>query len=168
MRPNMCACAPAPISRCSRGMLWHIFKNGWEDKEFIKQRVYGMDEIRKEVEKWNPEEVERVTGVPGAQLEARRQDVRDGEAGDADLVHGRRPSTRSAPPTCGRAASCCLLTGNVGASGTGANIFRGHDNVQGATDRRPRYRDAAVLLRPRRRRLEALVRASGKSITTGC
>ena len=33
-------------------------------------------------------------------------------------------------------ASCIalLLTGNVGAPGTGANIFRGHDNVQGATD----------------------------------
>ena len=27
-----------------------------------------------------------------------------------------------------------LLTGNVGKPGTGANIFRGHDNVQGATD----------------------------------
>src|SRR5204863_5377195 len=50
------------------GLLWHIFQNGWEDKEFIRQRVYGMDEVRKEVEKWNPEEVERVTGVPGEQL----------------------------------------------------------------------------------------------------
>jgi formate dehydrogenase major subunit len=28
----------------------------------------------------------------------------------------------------------CLATGNVGAPGTGANIFRGHTNVQGATD----------------------------------
>ena len=26
------------------GMLWHIFQNGWEDKEFIAQRVYGMDD----------------------------------------------------------------------------------------------------------------------------
>ncbi len=50
------------------GMLWHIFENGWEDKEFIRQRVYGMDDARKEVDKWTPEEVERVTGVPGAQL----------------------------------------------------------------------------------------------------
>ena len=33
-----------------------------------------------------------------------------------------------------RAASLLLATGNVGAPGTGANIFRGHDNVQGATD----------------------------------
>ena len=24
------------------GMLWHIFQNGWEDKEFIRQRVYGI------------------------------------------------------------------------------------------------------------------------------
>ena len=32
-------------------MMWHIFKNGWEDKEFIRQRVYGMDQVRKEVEK---------------------------------------------------------------------------------------------------------------------
>jgi formate dehydrogenase major subunit len=46
------------------GMLWHIFKNGWEDKEFIRQRVWGMDEVRKEVAKWTPDEVERVSGVP--------------------------------------------------------------------------------------------------------
>ena len=45
------------------GMLWHIFQNGWEDKEYIRQRVYGMDKVREEVAKWTPEEVERVTGV---------------------------------------------------------------------------------------------------------
>ena len=50
------------------GMLHHIFNNGWEDKEFIKQRVYGMDQIRAEVAKWTPEEVERVTGIPGEQV----------------------------------------------------------------------------------------------------
>ena len=50
------------------GMLWHIFQNGWEDKQFIQQRVYGMDAVRKEVEKWTRQEVERVSGVPGEQL----------------------------------------------------------------------------------------------------
>ena len=50
------------------GMLWHIFKNGWEDKQFIEQRVYGMDDIRKEVEKYPPDVVEQITGVPPAQL----------------------------------------------------------------------------------------------------
>ncbi len=50
------------------GLLWHIFKNGWEDKEFIEQRVYGMDDVRKGSREVDLEEVERVSGVPGAQL----------------------------------------------------------------------------------------------------
>ncbi len=37
------------------GMLHHIFKNGWEDKDYIKARVYGMDKVREEVAKWTPE-----------------------------------------------------------------------------------------------------------------
>ena len=115
------------------GMMWHILKNGWEDKEFIKQRVYGFEDARKEMEKWTPEEVERVSGVPGAQLER-----------VAKMFATEKPSTLiwcmgQTQHTVGTAnvrASCILLllTGNVGGSGMGANIFRGHDNVQGATD----------------------------------
>jgi formate dehydrogenase major subunit len=115
------------------GMLWHIFKNGWEDKEFIRQRVYGMDDVRKEVEKWTPDEVERVTGVPEAQMKR-----------VAETFAKQRPSTLiwcmgATQHTIGTAnvrAFCTLLlaTGNVGNFGTGANIFRGHCNVQGATD----------------------------------
>src|SRR4051812_31246891 len=115
------------------GMLWHIFKNGWEDKQFIEQRVYGMDDIRKEVEKWTPEEVERVSGVPGAQLER-----------VAKMFATERPAcliwamgqTQHTVGTANVRASCILLlaTGNVGGFGSGANIFRGHCNVQGATD----------------------------------
>ncbi|MCS6892079.1 MAG: formate dehydrogenase subunit alpha [Rhodovarius sp.] len=115
------------------GILWHIFENGWEDKEFIRQRVYGMDDVRREVAKWNPAEVERVTGVPGAQL--RRV---------AEMFAKERPSTLiwcmgATQKTVGtanvRAFSILLLaTGNVGGEGNGANIFRGHCNVQGASD----------------------------------
>jgi formate dehydrogenase major subunit len=115
------------------GMLWHIFQNGWEDKEFIRQRVYGMDEVRKEVEKWNPAEVERVCGLPEAQVKR-----------VAELFAKERPSTliwamgqtQFSVGTANVRASCILLlaTGNVGGFGNGANIFRGHCNVQGATD----------------------------------
>src|SRR3546814_15589862 len=51
------------------GILWHIFENGWEDKEYIRQRVYGMDQVKAAVAKWTPEETERVTGVPGSQMD---------------------------------------------------------------------------------------------------
>ncbi|HYZ39551.1 MAG TPA: molybdopterin-dependent oxidoreductase, partial [Stellaceae bacterium] len=115
------------------GMMWHILQNGWEDKEFIKERVYGFDDVKKEIEKWTPEEVERVSGVPGEQLKR-----------VAEMFATQKPSTLiwcmgQTQHTVGTAnvrTSCIalLLTGNVGNPGTGANIFRGHDNVQGATD----------------------------------
>jgi formate dehydrogenase major subunit len=115
------------------GMMWHIVQNGWEDKEFIAQRVYGFEDVKKEIEKWTPEEVERVSGVPGEQLKR-----------VAEMFATQKPATLiwcmgQTQHTVGTAnvrASCIalLLTGNVGKPGTGANIFRGHDNVQGATD----------------------------------
>jgi len=115
------------------GMLWHIFQNGWEDKEFIRQRVYGMDDVRKEVEKWNPEETERVTGIPAAQL--RRVAETFAKEKPSCLVWAMG-QTQFSVGTANVRASCILLlaTGSVGGFGVGANIFRGHCNVQGATD----------------------------------
>jgi formate dehydrogenase major subunit len=49
--------------------LYHIFKNGWEDKEYIRDRVYGMDKVKEDVmAKWTPDKVEEVCGVPEAQV----------------------------------------------------------------------------------------------------
>ncbi|MEX1060565.1 MAG: formate dehydrogenase subunit alpha, partial [Methyloceanibacter sp.] len=115
------------------GMLWHVFKNGWEDKEFIKQRVYGMDEARKEIDKYTPEVVEQISGVPGAQLERVAKMFATQKPATLIWCMGQ---TQHTVGTANVRASCIALlaTGNVGAPGTGANIFRGHDNVQGATD----------------------------------
>ncbi|WP_043338142.1 formate dehydrogenase subunit alpha [Belnapia moabensis] len=115
------------------GMLWHIFENGWEDNEFIHQRVYGMDEIRREVAKWNPREVERVSGVPEAQLKRMAQVFATQKP--ATLIWCMGATQKTVGTANVRAFSILLLaTGNVGSAGTGANIFRGHTNVQGATD----------------------------------
>ena len=115
------------------GMMWHILKNGWEDKEFIKQRVYGFDDLRKEVEKWIPDEVERVSGVPGAQLERVAKMFATQKPATLIWCMGQ---TQHTVGTANVRASCIalLMTGNVGGAGMGANILRGHDNVQGATD----------------------------------
>jgi len=115
------------------GMLWHIFKNGWEDKQFIQQRVYGMDDVRKEIEKWTPDEVERVSGVPGKQLERVAKMFATEKPATLIWCMG---STQHTVGTANVRAFCIALlaTGNVGGFGNGANIFRGHCNVQGATD----------------------------------
>jgi len=115
------------------GMMHHIFKNGWEDKDYIKARVYGMDKVQEEAAKWTPDKVEEVTGMKEAEV----RDV-------AESMAKNKPSTivwamGQTQHTNGNAivrASCILqlVLGNVGVSGGGTNIYRGHDNVQGATD----------------------------------
>jgi len=115
------------------GMMWHIFENGWEDKDFIKQRVYGMDEIRKEVAKWTPDEVERVTGVKEDLVKRAAQLMAKNRPGTFIWCMGGTQHTIGNNNT---RAYCNfqLALGNMGVSGGGTNIFRGHDNVQGATD----------------------------------
>ncbi|MBO6884421.1 MAG: formate dehydrogenase subunit alpha [Marivita sp.] len=115
------------------GILWHIFENGWEDKEFIRTRVWGMDQIKEEVAKWNPDEVERVTGTPGSQLERVARTLANNRPGTVIWCMGGTQHTNGNNNT----RAYCILQlalGNMGTEGGGTNIFRGHDNVQGATD----------------------------------
>ena len=116
------------------GILHHVFKNGWEDQKYIADRVYGMDKVKDEVmTKWTPDKVQEVCGVDEATV-----------LKVATMMAQNRPSTviwcmGQTQHTTGNAvvrASCILqlALGNIGVSGGGTNIFRGHDNVQGATD----------------------------------
>ena len=118
------------------GMLWHVFENGWEDKEFIKQRVYGMDKIREEVAQWTPEEVEKVTGVSKEELYHATKTMAQHRPGTFIWCMGGTQHTIGNNNT---RAYCIfqLALGNMGVAGGGTNIFRGHDNVQGATDLGP-------------------------------
>jgi formate dehydrogenase major subunit len=116
------------------GMLHVIFKNGWEDQKYINDRVYGMDKIRAEVlQKWTPDKVTEVTGVSEADLYAATETMAKNKPSTIIWCMGQTQHTT------GNAfvrASCILqlALGNIGVAGGGANIYRGHDNVQGATD----------------------------------
>ena len=115
------------------GIMWHIFENKWEDKEFIRQRVYGMEDGMAEVKKWDPAETERVTGVPGSQLKRVAKIMANNRPGTFVWCMGGTQHTNGNNNT---RAYCAfqLALGNMGTAGGGANIFRGHCNVQGATD----------------------------------
>jgi formate dehydrogenase major subunit len=115
------------------GVLHEIVANGWEDKEYIAQRVWRFDEVRKEVEPWTAEETERVTGVPAAQVKKVARTISELRPGTLIWCMGLTQSSIGINKV--RAACIVQLAlGNIGKSGGGANIFRGHDNVQGATD----------------------------------
>jgi hypothetical protein len=100
------------------GILWHVFQNGWEDKEFINQRVFGMEQIRAEVAKWPPEVVQDVTGVPPDQVKqiaqtmaenrlpglAERREVAEGDQ-QVEPHHGRRQHQGKRHPGLDEAAA---------------------------------------------------------------
>jgi len=115
------------------GMLHLIFKHGWHDPEYIKNRVFGMDHVIKEAKKWTPEKVEDVTGVPASTLYKITRAYATSKPGTLLWAMGLTQhsigssNTRMAP-------ILQLALGNMGKFGGGCNILRGHDNVQGATD----------------------------------
>src|SRR2546426_2855048 len=116
------------------GITHHVFKNGWEEKEYIKARVYGMDEVKKEVmAKWTPDKVTEACGVPEAEVLAVAKTLAENRPGFIIWAMGQTQHTNANAIV--RASNILMLAlGNVGRSGGGCNIYRGHDNVQGATD----------------------------------
>ncbi|WP_108444349.1 molybdopterin-dependent oxidoreductase [Halomonas denitrificans] len=115
------------------GLLWHIFENGWEDRQYIDQRVYAMDQVREEVAAFSPDVVENITGVPEATMRDTARQLAENRPGCIVWCMGGTQHTTGNNNT----RAYCILElalGNIGKSGGGANIFRGHDNVQGATD----------------------------------
>jgi formate dehydrogenase major subunit len=74
-----------------------------------------------------------VSGVPGEQLKRVAEKFAKEKPSTLIWAMGQ---TQFTVGTANVRASCIALlaTGNVGGPGKGANIFRGHDNVQGATD----------------------------------
>ena len=65
------------------GILWHIFENEWEDKEFIRSRVWGHGPDSR----------------GSRQVDAGRGRARHGHAGLSTeaALHGRSPTTVRAP-----------------------------------------------------------------------
>lgn len=115
------------------GLLWIILENSWEEKEYIQQRVYGFERLREVVAEYPPDEVERITGVSREQMERVARLLVENRPGTLIWCMGLTQSHIGSSKTRA-AATFQLVLGNIGVAGGGANIFRGHDNIQGTTD----------------------------------
>jgi len=115
------------------GLQHIILREGWEDKDFIRQRCENFDEYRKSMEFFTPEKTEELTGIPQKDLyEAARLFATGGTAavyfsmGITQHSHGV-DNVKSV-------ANLAMITGNLGKEGGGVNPLRGQSNVQGACD----------------------------------
>ncbi len=115
------------------GLINIILKNGWEDKKFINDRTYAFEDFKAVVDKYTPEVVSDITGASVKDLNRVAKVMADNRPGTVIWAMGGTQHTNG---TCVTRSYCNLqlVLGNMGKSGGGTNVFRGHDNVQGATD----------------------------------
>ncbi|MEM2637321.1 MAG: formate dehydrogenase subunit alpha [Candidatus Korarchaeota archaeon] len=115
------------------GMLNVIINEKLYDEEFIKNRTTGWEEVVKTVQKYTPEYVEKVTGIPADKLrEAARLYAKAKNA----MIFYAMGITQHTEGTNNVIAisNLALATGHVGRPGNGVNPLRGQNNVQGACD----------------------------------
>ena len=115
------------------GLMNSIIGEGLADEAFIAARTEGFDQLKDTISNYTPEYVERVAGIPAAELvHAARM---YGEAESASIVYamGITQHTTGVDNVLS-CANLAMMTGNVGRPSTGVNPLRGQNNVQGACD----------------------------------
>jgi formate dehydrogenase major subunit len=123
-------------------------KTAWAYEPDPKTKAYGVDPtlqnprsvfqlLKKHVERYTPEMVERICGTPkDTYLKVCEIVTSTGvpeKAGTITYALGWTQHS-TAVQMIRAAAMLQLLLGNVGRPGGGVNAFRGHSNIQGATD----------------------------------
>lgn len=115
------------------GLVNAVITNGWQDKEFIRTRVAGYEEMAEVASHYTPEVVEDITGIPAPEVTRIAKILANNRPTSLTWCMGGTQHHIGSSIT----RTFCILQlvlGNMGKSGGGTNIFRGHDNVQGATD----------------------------------
>jgi formate dehydrogenase alpha subunit len=115
------------------GFMHVILKEALEDRDFIEKRTEGFHELKEVVEKYNPERVEEITGVPKEKIMKAARMFADGKTGAIFYAMGITQHI-TGTDNVKAVADLALLTGNLGKPGGGVNPLRGQNNVQGACD----------------------------------
>ncbi|MFY4777398.1 formate dehydrogenase subunit alpha [Metabacillus sp. RGM 3146] len=111
----------------------YILDQGWEDKEFLKNRVNGMDDFVKSLQKFTLSYAEETTGLSQEELIKLATMIHEAKSVCALWAMGITQHM-GATDASTAISNLLLITGNYGRPGTGAYPLRGHNNVQGACD----------------------------------
>ena len=112
-----------------------ILKNGWENKDFIKNRTKDFEKVKEVVMKdaYSPENVSKITGVPAADIIKAAEWF--GKSGQSAVLYSMGITQHTTGvDNVKSVANLQMLTGNLGRPGTGICALRGQNNVQGACD----------------------------------
>jgi len=115
------------------GLMNIILSNGWEDKEFIKNRTEGFDDFKAVVDEYSPERVSEITGLPVEDLHLAAKILAENKPAAVLWAMGITQHTTGTANVMSL-ANLQMLLGNMGVPGGGTNPLRGQNNVQGACD----------------------------------
>ena len=115
------------------GMMHVIIKEGLHDPDFVEQRTNGFEEVKQTVEKFTPEYVEEITGIPAEDIVTAARMYATAERGSILYCMGITQHTHGTD-NVKSLANLAMLCGNLGIDGGGVNPLRGQNNVQGACD----------------------------------
>jgi len=103
------------------------------DQEYVEKRTEGFAALKKIVEKYTPEYVEEISGVPAEDLRTAARMY--GGAKRASILYAMGITQHiTGTDNVKSVANLSMLGGNVGIEGGGVNPLRGQNNVQGACD----------------------------------
>ncbi|PAF46447.1 formate dehydrogenase [Helicobacter sp. 12S02634-8] len=115
------------------GMINYIVAHKLYDEKYLKDRVYGYEEVFKEAQKYPLDVVEDITGIPAETIKKITTEM--AKAKPAALIWNQGLTQHTVGTNNTRIMPILqLILGNIGKNGGGVNILRGHDNVQGASD----------------------------------
>jgi formate dehydrogenase alpha subunit len=115
------------------GLMHVIIHENLYAKEYVESRTEGFEALKKAVDKYTPEQVEKISGVPSEDL--RRAARMYARANRAVLLYAMGMTQHiSGTDNVKSCANLAMLCGNLGIEGGGVNPLRGQNNVQGACD----------------------------------
>ena len=115
------------------GLMHVIIKEGLHDQQFIENRTEGFDELQKTVERFTPDYVEKITGIPAQELIDAARLYAKAERASILYCMGITQHT-TGTDNVKSLANLAMLCGHMGIAGGGVNPLRGQNNVQGACD----------------------------------
>jgi formate dehydrogenase alpha subunit len=115
------------------GLMHVIIEEGLYDKEYVKTRTEGFEEMKEVLKRYTPQFVEGITGVPQVDL---RKAARLYAGAERAAIFYAMGITQHITGTDNvkSLANLAMLCGNVGIESGGVNPLRGQNNVQGACD----------------------------------
>ncbi|WP_076610198.1 formate dehydrogenase subunit alpha [Natronorubrum thiooxidans] len=112
------------------GLIRYVIQHDLHDEAFIADNTHDFDELKRKVEPFTPDEVERLCGVDPADLASAAETI---ATADTCVFGWAMGMTQHAHGTQNvlALANLALVTGHLGKPNAGLSPFRGHNNVQG-------------------------------------